>query len=104
MYNKKNTEVTEMKEFTTVEKLALGISTSYDAIVRYKGFVCLATLNYKGKYEAEIYEYVDEPGLEFAEVECRLALNEKSAKPFDNSGEAIKWCFDIIECQSNDNK
>lgn len=99
MYNKKNTEVTEMKEFTTVEKLALGISASYDAIVRYKGFVCLVALNYKGKYEAEIYEYVDEPDLEFNEVECRLMLNEKSTKQFDNSGEAIKWCFDLIDRQ-----
>ena len=86
-----------MTEFTTVEKLALDISPSYDAIVRYKGFVCLATLNYKGKYEAEVYEYVDEPDSEFAEIECRLSLNEKATEPFGNSGEAIKWCFDTIE-------
>jgi len=86
-----------MTEFTTVEKLALDISPSYDAIVRYKGFVCLATLNYKGKYEAEVYEYVDEPDSEFAEIECRLSLNEKATEQFGNSGEAIKWCFDTID-------
>ena len=49
-----------MTEFTTIERIALNISASYDAIVRYKGFVCLATLTYKGTYDAEIYEYVDE--------------------------------------------
>lgn len=86
-----------MTEFTTIEKIALDISPSYDAIVRYKGFVCLAALNYKGKYDAEIYEYVDEPYAEFAEIECRLCLNEKSTEQFVNSGEAISWCFDRID-------
>ena len=86
-----------MMEFTTVEKLALIISPSYDAIVRYKGFVCLAMMNYKGTYAAEVYEYVDEPDAEFAEIECRLSLNEKANETFKSSGEAIKWCFDTID-------
>ena len=86
-----------MTEFTTIEKLALNISPSYDAIVRYKGFVCLAAMNYKGEYEAEIYEYVDEPDSEFAEIECRLLLDEKATMTFQNSGEAIKWCFDKVD-------
>lgn len=86
-----------MIEFTTIEKLALNVSPSYDAIVRYRGFVCQATLNYKGKYDAEIYEYVDEPDSEFSEIECRLSLNEKASEAFANSGEAIKWCFDNID-------
>ena len=85
-----------MTEFTTIEKLAMSISPSYDAIVRYKGFVCLATMNYKGEYEAEIYEYVDETE-EYSEMECRLNLNEKADVTFKNSGEAIKWCFDKID-------
>ena len=86
-----------MSDFTTIEKLALNISPSYDAVVRYNGFVCLATLNYKGTYDAKVYEYIDEPDAEFAEIECRLSLNEKSSTPFDNSGDAIKWCFDFID-------
>lgn len=86
-----------MTEFTTIERLALNASSSYDAIVRYKGFVCLAAMNYKGTYDAEVYEYIDEPDAEFAEIECRLALNEKSTEPFANSGEAIKWCFETID-------
>jgi len=85
-----------MREFTTIEKLAMNSSPSYDAIVRYKGFVCLATLNYKGEYEASIYEFIDEAD-EYAEIECRLSLNEKATIPFKNSGEAIKWCFDKID-------
>ena len=86
-----------MKEFTTVEKLALKSSSSYDAIVRYKGFVCLAAMNYKGTYDAEIYEYVDEPDVEFAEIECRLYLNKKSTEVFKTSGDAIAWCFASID-------
>ena len=86
-----------MREFTTIEKLALAASSSYDAIVRYKGFVCLASLTYKGTYDAEVYEYVDEPDAEFSEIECRLSLHEKATEPFVNSGEAIKWCFDSID-------
>ena len=86
-----------MSMFTTIEKLALNTSSSYDAIVRYKGFVCLAAMNYKGEYEAEIYEYVDEPDSEFAEIECRISLDEKATMTFQNSGEAIKWCFDKVD-------
>ena len=86
-----------MTEFTTIEKLALNVSPSYDAIVRYRGFVCQATLNYKGKYDAAIYEFVDEPDSEFSEIECRLSLNEKASETFANSGEAMKWCFDNID-------
>ena len=41
--------------FTIIEKLTLNLSPSYDAIVRYGGKVCVTRLNYKGKYEAEIY-------------------------------------------------
>ena len=86
-----------MTEFTTIERIALNISASYDAIVRYKGFVCLATLTYKGTYDAEIYEYVDEPEAEFAEIECRIMLNEKATEAFKDSGSAISWCFNKID-------
>ena len=86
-----------MTEFTTIERLALKTSPSYDAIVRYKGFVCLAALNYKGTYDATVYEYVDEPESEFSEIECRLTLNVKDSKDFKDSGEAINWCFNKID-------
>lgn len=87
-----------MTNFTTIEKLAVETSASYDAIVRYKNHVCLAALNYKGEYDAEIYEFVDEPDIDgFSEIECRIAMIKKSDKAFDNSGAAIKWCFDKLD-------
>ena len=84
-----------MSNFTTIEKLALNISPSYDAIVRYNGFVCIAKMNYKGTYDAEIYEFIDSTE-EFYEIECRLALIETATEKFKASGDAIKWCFDFI--------
>ena len=54
--------------------------------------------NYKGEYEAEIYEFVDEPEIDgFSEIECRLALIEKADTLFPESGSAIKWCFDKLD-------
>lgn len=82
--------------FTTIEKLALDISPSYDAIVRYGGKVCVAKLHYKGGYQAEIYEFIDEPDVDFSEIECRLSLSEKAAETFKTSGEAIMWCLKKI--------
>lgn len=87
-----------MTEFTTIEKLALETSASYDAIVRYRNHVCLAALNYKGEYDAEIYEFVDEPDIDgFSEIECRIALIEKADTTFKHNGSAIKWCFDKLD-------
>ena len=87
-----------MKEFTTIENLDLDIRSGYDAIIRYKSHVCLARMNYKGDYYAEIYEFVDEPGVDgFSEVECRLALIEKTEATFSDSGSAIKWCFNKLD-------
>ena len=82
--------------FTTIEKLALDISPSYDALVRYGGKVCVAKLHYKGTYKAEIYEFIDEPDEEISEIECRLSLSEKATETFKTSGEAIMWCFKKI--------
>ena len=73
--------------FTTIEKLALDISPSYDALVRYGGKVCVAKLHYKGGYQAEIYEFIDEPDEEISEIECRLSLSEKAAETFKTSGD-----------------
>lgn len=96
--NKQKLEETKMTEFTTIEKLDLAMSPSYDALVRYKHHVCLASLNYKGEYEAEIYEFVDEPETDgFSEIECRLAMTEKADITFHDSGSAIKWCFDKLD-------
>ena len=80
-------------DFTTIEKLALELSACYDAIVRYKGFVCVARKNWKGTYEAEVYEFIEE---DFSEIENRISLLE-GAYGYTNSGDAMKWCFDCID-------
>lgn len=85
-----------MTNFTTIEKLALNASPSYDCIVRYNGYVCHAKMNYKGTYDAEVYEFIDSTE-DFAEIECRLSLIEKANGNFATSGDAVKWCFDYIE-------
>ena len=86
-----------MTEFTTIERLAFEASLSYDAIVRYRGFVCLATLIYKVACDAESYVFIDGTNDGFPEIECCLGLNEKATEVFPNSGEAIKWCFDKMD-------
>ena len=85
-----------MTNFTTIEKLALNASPCYDCIVRYHGFVRLAKMNYKGTYDAEVYEFIDSTE-DFTEIECRLAPIEKANGNFATSGEAVKWCFTFIE-------
>ena len=87
-----------MTNFTTIETLDFKMRPAYDALVRYKHHVCLAAMNYKGEYKAEIYEFVDEPETDgFSEIECRLALIEKADTKFTDSGSAIKWCFDKLD-------
>ena len=85
-----------MKRFTTIENLAGEMCTAYDAIVRYKDHVCYAKLDYKGRYTAMVYEFDDEPDVDFAEIECRLAMIEYSDTKYKTSGEAIAWCFEYI--------
>ena len=53
-------------------------------------------MNYKGTYDAEVYEFIDSTE-DFAEIECRLVLIEKANDNFATSGDAVKWCFTFIE-------
>lgn len=75
---------------TTIEGLAGEMRIGYDALVRYKGDVLIARLNWKGQYEAATYEFVDSTE-EFDEIECRLNLLEVADKTFKDSGSAIEW-------------
>ena len=64
-----------MANFKTIETLVGELSPSYDAVVRYKEKVCVARLTYKGSYEAEIYDFCEEPDVDgFSEIECRKLL------------------------------
>ena len=87
-----------MTRFTTIEELDGKMRPAYDALIRYKQNVCLARQSYTGEYEAEIYEFVDDPEIDgFPEIECRIALIEKSEMKFPDSGSAIKWCFETLD-------
>ena len=87
-----------MTTFTTIESLDERLRPAYDALIRDKEHVCLARQNYKGEYEAEIYEFIDDPEVDgIPEIECRIALIEKSETKFPNSGSAIRWCFGVLE-------
>lgn len=87
-----------MTKFTTIEELDGKLRPAYDALIRYKHNVCIAKQNYTGGYEAEIYEFVDDPEVDgFPEIECRIALIDKAETEFHDSGSAIKWCFETLD-------
>lgn len=77
-------------ETTTIEKLGGSMDVCYDALLRYKGNVLIAKMNWKGQYEAAAYEFVDSTE-EFSEIECRLNLLGIADKTFKDSGSAIEW-------------
>ena len=82
-----------MSEFTTMEHLELSLSTG-EASLQYGDKVLVARMNYwKGDYEAEIYEFVDEPRDGFDRIECRLALIRKSEERFEDGGHAMQWAL-----------
>ena len=86
-----------MTNFTTPENLECELRSSYDAMVRYKNHICIAAMNWKGEYEAEVYEYIDEPKVDgFSEIECRISKIAKSTETFKDSGSAIMWCFNKL--------
>lgn len=41
--------------------------------------------------QGRIYEFIDEPGGEFAAIECRLQLIAQSNELFTDEGSAIAW-------------
>ena len=64
-----------MSDFTTMEHLQERVS-SYGAVLRYN-------------FRASIYEFVDKPGVDFDEIECRLFLVDTSHKTFEDAGHAM---------------
>ena len=65
-------------------------------ILKYGDRVLAAGLTYMG-FEAAVYEFIEdevETGISY--VECRLNLRTIAPMPFDENGDAIKWCFDHL--------
>ncbi|HRU98614.1 MAG TPA: hypothetical protein P5092_14420 [Ruminococcus sp.] len=66
------------------------------AVLKYGERVFAAALTTSG-FEAAVYEFIEteeETGLSY--VECRLNLRTTAPMPFDDNGDAIKWCFDHL--------
>lgn len=85
------------EQITNIEDLTEGGSPCYDALVRYRGMVLAAMLNWKGRYEAAVYEFIETPeetGL--GEIECRLNLVGISDETYEDSGSAIEWAMDEV--------
>ena len=85
-------EGSAMSDFTTMEHLQERVS-SYGAVLRYNDRVFITDITHTGQFRASIYEFVDEPGVDFDEIECRLFLIDTSHKTFEDAGHAIAWCL-----------
>ena len=81
-----------MSDFTTMELLQERVS-SYGAVLRYNDRVFVTDITPTGHFRASIYEFVDEPGVDFDQIECRLFLIDTSHKAFEDAGHAIAWCL-----------
>ncbi|MBQ3138089.1 MAG: hypothetical protein IJB68_01055 [Ruminococcus sp.] len=84
------------KKLTTMEQLEMDGCSTQGAVLKYGDHVLVCGLTYKG-FEAAIYEFIDdeeETGVSY--IECRINLHTVAPKPFDDGGDAIKWCFDQL--------
>lgn len=79
-----------------MEHLEMNGCSTQGAVLKYGERVLVCGLTYKG-FEAAVYEFIDdeeETGLSY--IECRLNLRTTSPTPFDDGGNAMKWCFDHL--------
>lgn len=79
---------------TTMENLWSSGCAEQGAVLKYGDKVLVTGLTWKG-FEAAVYEFIEdeeETGLSY--IECRLNLRTANPKPFDDGGDAMKWCFE----------
>lgn len=84
-------------QVTNIETLDGSIARCYGAVLKYGDKVLVANMNWKGQYEAAIYEFVETPeetGL--GDIECRLNLIDIANKTFKDGGHAMAWCMNRI--------
>lgn len=77
---------------TTIEHLQDQIPSCYGAAVTFGEKVLVTMVNWRGKYEAAIYEFIETPeetGL--GAIECRLNLTEIAEGTFTDGGHAMQW-------------
>lgn len=79
-----------------MEHLEINGCSTQGAVLKYGDKVLVCGLTYKG-FEAAVYEFIEdeeETGLSY--IECRLNLRTTSPTPFDDGGDAMKWCFEHL--------
>ena len=84
------------EQVTTMEHLEMNRCSTQGAVLKYGERVLVCGLTYKG-FEAAVYEFIEdeeETGLSY--IECRLNLRTISPTPFDDGGDAMKWCFEHL--------
>ncbi len=84
------------EQVTTMEHLEMNGCSTQGAVLKYGERVLVCGLTYIG-FEAAVYEFIEdeaETGLSY--IECRLNLRTTATTPFDDGGDAMKWCFDHL--------
>ncbi len=92
-----------MNEFKTFNDYRLPITTSieslemdfggYGNVLQYGEFAIATDVNYKGRFIAAIYEFVETPNEELSDVECKLNLIKTATETFEDGGHAIEWAI-----------
>ncbi|AWG03418.1 Nmad4 family putative nucleotide modification protein [Trueperella pyogenes] len=77
--------------FTTLEKIQM----EHPIAMRHGNRVIVAAHTWKKDQglgvQGRIYEFIDEPSVEFSALECRLELVAESDELFTDEGTAIAW-------------
>ena len=79
---------------TTIEHLQDQIPSCYGAAVTFGEKVLVTMTNWRGQYEAAIYEFIEMPeetGL--GAIECRINLVEVAEETFKDGGHAMQWAL-----------
>lgn len=81
---------------TIMENLWSSGCAEQGAVLKYGDKVLVTGLTWKG-FEAAVYEFIEdeeETGLSY--IECRLNLRTANPRPFNDGGDAMKWCFENL--------
>ncbi len=82
---------------TTMEYISEYGANCYNSILRYGDHVIFAAMNYKGETLAAIYEFAEEPHLDFGRIECKIRLIELADAIFEDTGHAVAWALKRLE-------
>ena len=79
---------------TTIEHLQDKIPCCYGGALTFGEKVLVTMMNWRGQYEAAIYEFIETPeetGL--GAIECRINLMEVADEIFKDGGHAMQWAI-----------